>query len=118
MRQNRTKRARGPSLHNSSLCHQAPAVLSTWLGSDAARDTFEAAITLAENQIGGYAGLAAMYGLIGKTAEADKYARLGLSELAKMRETPAGRALRHSTIFPADFDDQTERHLRTFLANK
>ena len=33
-----------------------------------AGDTFEAAIALAQNQIGAYAGLAAMYELVGKTS--------------------------------------------------
>jgi hypothetical protein len=82
-----------------------------------AGDTFEAAITLAKNQIAGYVGLATIYGLCGKTAEAHKYAGLGLSELEIMRQTPAGRALRDSTIFPADIFDQMERQLRALLAN-
>jgi hypothetical protein len=83
-----------------------------------AGDTFEAAIALAKNQIAGYAGLATIYGLVGNRAEAHKYARLGLSELEKMRQDPASRALRHSTIFPADIFDQMERQLRTCLANE
>jgi hypothetical protein len=83
-----------------------------------AGDTFEAAIALAKNQIAGYAGLATIYGLVGKRAEAHKYARLGLSELEKMRQDPASRALRHSTIFPADIFDQMERQLRTCLASE
>ncbi len=82
-----------------------------------AGDTFEAAITLAKNQIAAYAGLATIYGLVGKEAEAHKYARLGLSELEKMRQDPASRALRDSAIFPADILDQMERQLRTFLAS-
>jgi len=83
-----------------------------------AGDTFEAAIALAKNQIAGYIGLATIYSLVGKAAEAQKYARLGLSELGKMRHDPASQALRDSTIFAADIIDQMERQLRTFLENE
>ena len=80
-----------------------------------AGDTFEAAIALAKNQVAAYAGLAAMYGMIGKTAESHSYAKLGLSELEKMRRDPAAQARRHSTIFPPDILDQAERQLRSYL---
>jgi hypothetical protein len=83
-----------------------------------AGDAFEAAITSAKNQIAAYAGLATIYGLVGKGAEAQKYARLGLSELEKMQQDPASRALRASTILPADIFDQMERQLRACLANE
>jgi hypothetical protein len=83
-----------------------------------AGDTFEAAITLAKNQIVGYAGLASIYRLVGKGAEAQKYARLGLSELGKMRQSPASRALRDSAILSADILDQMEGQLRALLANE
>ena len=79
-------------------------------------DTFEAAITLAKKQIPAYAGLATVHGLVGKKAEAHKYARLGLSELEKLRQEPASRALRDSGIFPADILDQMEDQLRTVMA--
>jgi hypothetical protein len=80
-----------------------------------ARDTFEAAIALAKNQFAAYAGLAAMYGMIGKRAESHNYARLGLSELEKLKRGPAAQAMRDSTIFPPDILDQAERQLRTYL---
>lgn len=83
-----------------------------------AGDAFEAAIALAKNQIAAYIGLATIYGLVGKATEAHKYARLGLAEVEKMRRGPLGQALRdRSAIFPADMLDQTERQLRSYLAN-
>jgi hypothetical protein len=54
-----------------------------------AGDTFEATIALAKNQIAAYAGLATIYRLVGKEAEAHMYATLGLSNLEKMRKDPA-----------------------------
>lgn len=82
-----------------------------------AGDTFEAAIALADNQIAAYAGMAAMYGLVGKAAESHKYARLGLAEVEKMRRGPLGQALRDgSAIFPSDMLDQMEQQLRSHLA--
>jgi hypothetical protein len=83
-----------------------------------AGDTFEAAIVLAKNQIAAYIGLATIYSLVGKTADAHKYARLGLSELEKTRQDPASQALSDSAIFPSDILDQMERQLRTLLANE
>lgn len=80
-----------------------------------AGDTFEAAIALAQNQIVAYAGLAAMYGLVGKKAESQKYANLGLLELDKMRADPAAQALRYSTVFPTDILHQAEQQLRAYL---
>jgi hypothetical protein len=80
-----------------------------------AGDSFEAAIALAKNQIAAYAGLAQIYGLVGKSAELHKYARLGLSELEKMRRDPAASAMRDSSIFPPDILDQAERQLRIYL---
>lgn len=83
-----------------------------------ARDTFEAAVVLAKNQIAAYRGLTTIYGLVGKAAEADKYARLGLAEVETLRRGPLGQALREgSAIFPADILDKAERQLRSYLAN-
>jgi hypothetical protein len=80
-------------------------------------DTFEAAIALAKNQVAAYAGLAAMYGLIGKRAESRDWARRGLIELEEMRRGPLGQALREgrTTVFPSDMLDQAERQLRSCL---
>ena len=80
-----------------------------------AGDTFEAAIALSPNQTVAYIGLAEIYTLCGKTAEAQKWAKLGLVELEKTRATPAGQAIRYSNVFPADMDDQLERQLRSYL---
>jgi len=80
-----------------------------------AGDTFEAAIALSPNQTVAYIGLAEIYTLCGKTAEAKKWAKLGLVELEKTRATPAGQAIRYSNVFPADMDDQLERQLRSYL---
>jgi hypothetical protein len=82
-----------------------------------AGDTFEAAIALVENQVAAYAGMATVYGLVGKKAESHNYAKLGLSELEKMKRGPAAQAL-SDTIFPADIFDQMERQLRACLANE
>ena len=65
-----------------------------------AGDTFEAAIALSPNQTVAYIGLAEIYTLCGKTAEAQKWAKLGLVELEKTRATPAGQAIRYSNAFP------------------
>ena len=81
-------------------------------------DTFEAAITLAKNQIPGYIGMAQLYGLVGKSAQCHDWAKRGLVELDEMRRGPTAKALRDSTIFPADILDQMEHQLRTFLANE
>ena len=81
-----------------------------------AGDTFEAAIIFAKDQIAAYAGLATINQLVGKEAEAHKYAKLGLSELEKIRQDPEQvRAFRDSKIFPPDMFDQMERQLRTLL---
>ena len=82
-----------------------------------AGDAFKAAIALAKNQISAYAGLAAIYSIVGKTAEAQRYATLGLSELKETRRGPLGRALRDGscTVFPADMLDQAEQQLRSYL---
>jgi hypothetical protein len=82
-----------------------------------AGDTFEAAIALAKNQVAAYSGLAAIYGMVGKKAEAHNYAKIGLSELEEMRRGPLGRSLRDgsNTVFPADMLDQQERQLRAYL---
>jgi hypothetical protein len=80
-----------------------------------ANDTFEAAIVLAKNQIVAYAGMAAIYGMVGKRVESHNYAKLGLSELEKLQQSQAGRALRESSVFPPDMLDQMERQLRTYL---
>jgi hypothetical protein len=81
-----------------------------------AADMFEAAIALAKNQIAAYAGLATLYGMVGKRAKAQNYAKLGLSELEDMRRTPEGLALRKSSVFPPDIFEQVERQLRSYLA--
>lgn len=82
-----------------------------------AADTFEPAIALAKNQIAAYAGMASLCGMVGKRSESQDWARRGLIELEETRRDPASRALRDSTIFPADILDQMERQLRTLLAS-
>lgn len=82
-----------------------------------AGDTFEAAIALSPNQTVAYIGLAEIFTLCGKTAEAQKWAKLGLVELEKTRSTPAGQAIRYSKVFPVDMLDQLERQLRSYLVS-
>ena len=88
----------------------------TWLNAcTVARDTFEAAIALAKNQIAGYIGMARLYGLVGKTAQSHDWAKRGLLELEEMRRSQTAKALRDSTIFPPDMLDQVELQLRSYL---
>jgi len=102
-----------PSLANALAEKQTDAAHKALM---LAGDTFEAAIALAKNQIAAYGGLAAVYGLIGKSAESRNYATLGLSELEKMRKDPIAPARRDSrSILPPDILDQAERQLRTYL---
>jgi hypothetical protein len=82
-----------------------------------AGDTFEAAIALTKNQIAAYAGLAAIYSMVGKSADAQKYAKLGLTELEEMRRAPGASALRERSILPPDIFEQAERQLRGYLAS-
>jgi hypothetical protein len=104
-----------PLLANALAANQMEAAKKALM---LARDTFEAAMVMAKNQIAAYRGLATIYGMVGKAAEADKYARLGLVEVETLRRGPLGRALREgSAIFPADTLDKAERQLRSYLAN-
>jgi hypothetical protein len=80
-----------------------------------ATNLFEPAIALSENQIAGYIGMAAVYDLLSIKAKSQDYARRGLIELEKVRQSAAGQAMRHSTIFPSGIDDQAERQLRGYL---
>lgn len=101
-----------PSLTKALAANQTDAATKAMM---LAGDTFEAAIALTKNQIAAYAGLAAIYRMVGKTAEAQKYAKLGLSELEETRRTPAASAMRDSSIFPPDIFEQAERQLRSYL---
>ena len=81
----------------------------------AAANLFEPAIAMSENQTAGYIGMAAIYELLGVKAQCHEWAKRGLLELQKTRQSAAGRAMRDSTVFPPDMDDQLERQLRSFL---
>jgi hypothetical protein len=102
-----------PSLAKALAAKQTDAAHKTIM---LAGDVFEAAIALTKNQIAAYAGLAAIYCMVGKKAEAQNYAKLGLSELEEMRRAPGASALGESSIFPADIFEQVERQLRGYLA--
>jgi hypothetical protein len=83
-----------------------------------AGDTFEAAITLAKNQIAGYIGMAQLYGLVGKSAQSHDWAKRGLVELEEMRHGFAELGIapfQGSDIIPADALDQMEQQLRGYL---
>lgn len=102
-----------PSLAKALAAKQTDAATKAFM---LAGDAFEAAIALAKNQFAAYLGLAHIYGLVGKSAKSHNYAKLGLSELEKMRRGPVGYAMRdNSSIFPPDTLDQAERQLRAFL---
>ena len=81
----------------------------------AATNLFEPAIAMSKDQIGGYIGMAAIYGLLGVKAQCHEYAKRGLLELQKIKQSTAGRAMRDSTVFPPDMLDQLERQLRGYL---
>jgi hypothetical protein len=82
-------------------------------------DTFEPAIALAKNQIAAYAGMSAVCGLVGKSAESHDWAKRGLLELAEMRAEMRRLNLSgHESIFiHPDGLDQMERQLRSYLEN-
>jgi hypothetical protein len=80
-----------------------------------AGDFFEAAIALESNQTVGYLGLATIYGWCGKRALSHDWARRGLAKLDETRDTPAGFALRASSLFPADTFEQEEQQFRALL---
>jgi type II secretory ATPase GspE/PulE/Tfp pilus assembly ATPase PilB-like protein len=68
---------------------------------------------MSNDQIAGYLGMAAIYELLGVKAKCQEYAKRGLSELQKTRQSAAGQALRDSAVFP--LLDQAERQLRGYL---
>lgn len=81
----------------------------------AATNIFEPAIAMSKDQIGGYIGMAAIYELLGVKAKCHEFAKRGLLELQKIKQSAAGQAMRHSTVFPPDMLDQEERQLRGYL---
>ena len=101
-----------PSLAKALNANQRDAALKAMM---LAGDTFEAAIALAKNQIAAYTGLAAIYSMVGKAAEAQRYAKQGLAELEAMRRTPEAAAMRDSSIMSRDIFGQMERQLRGYL---
>jgi hypothetical protein len=80
-----------------------------------AGDLFEAAIIFAEDQTVAYGGLATVYRLIGREDKAHNWAARGLARLEQLKQSKAGQALRHSTVFPPDMFEQEERWLRNLL---
>jgi hypothetical protein len=82
-----------------------------------AANLFEPAIAMCKCQIGGYIGMAAIYGLLGVKAHCHEYAKRGLLELQKTKQSWAGQAMSrgYSAVFPPDMLDQIERQLRGFL---
>jgi hypothetical protein len=81
----------------------------------AATNLFEPAIAMSKDQIAGYIGMAAIYELLGEKAQCHEYAKRGLLELQKTRQSAAGQAMRDSAVFPPDMLDQAERQLRGYL---
>jgi hypothetical protein len=81
----------------------------------AATNLFEPAIAMSTDQVAGYIGMAAVCELLGGKAQAHDYAKRGLLELQKIRQSAAGQAMRDSTDFPADILDQAELQLRGYL---
>jgi hypothetical protein len=81
----------------------------------AAINLFGPAIAMSKDQIAGYIGMAAIYELLGVTAQCHEYAKRGLLELQKTRQSAAGQAMRDSAVLPPDMLDQAERQLRGYL---
>jgi hypothetical protein len=82
----------------------------------AATNLFEPAIAMSKDQIAGYIGMATIYELLGVKAQCHEYAKRGLFELQKVRQSAAGQAmLRDSAVFPPDMLDQAERQLLGYL---
>jgi hypothetical protein len=80
-----------------------------------ATNLFEPAIALAHNQIAGYIGMATIYGLFGIVEKCQAYAKRGLLELRKTKQSAAGQAMRDSAVFPPDMLDQAEQQLLGYL---
>jgi hypothetical protein len=59
----------------------------------AAINLFEPAIAMSKDQIAGYIGMAAIYELLGVKAQCHEYAKRGLLELQKTRQSAAGQAM-------------------------
>jgi hypothetical protein len=81
----------------------------------AAINLFEPAIAMSKDQIAGYIGMAAIYELLGVKAQCHEYAKRGLLELQKTRQSAAGQAMRDNAVLPPDMLDQAERQLRGYL---
>jgi hypothetical protein len=81
----------------------------------AAINLFEPAIAMSKDQIAGYIGMAAIYELLGVKAQCHEYAKSGLLELQKTRQSAVGQAIRDSAVLSPDMLDQAERQLRGYL---
>ena len=80
-----------------------------------ATNLFEPAIAMSNDQTGGHMGMATVYGMLGIEAKRREWAERGLLELQRIKQSAAGQAMRHSTVFPPDMFEQEERILRSFL---
>jgi hypothetical protein len=80
-------------------------------------DLFEPAIAFSKNQIAGYLGMATVYDLLGVKGKSHEYAKLGLFELDKVKQSEAGQAMRESAVFPANMLESTEMQLRGYLSS-
>jgi hypothetical protein len=80
-------------------------------------DLFDTAIAFSREQMGGYVGMATLFALLGVQGKSTEYARRGLDELERIRDSDAGRAMSESAVFPQDMHDATERQLRAFLSD-
>jgi len=80
-------------------------------------DLFDTAIAFSSDQIGGYLGMAGLFGLLGVKARSAEYARRGLDELKRIRNSDAGRAMSKSAALSSTINDTVERQLREFLSD-
>jgi hypothetical protein len=72
-------------------------------------DLFEPAIAISKDQIDGLR-------ILGVKAKSQEYAKLGLFELEKVKQSAAGQAIRESAVFPADMLESAEHQLRGYLS--
>jgi hypothetical protein len=83
----------------------------------AATDLFEPAIAMSRNQIVAYIGMATVYGLLGVKMRGQEFAKRGLLQLEKTRQTAAERAIRSSTVFAADMYERLAQQLHGYLGD-
>lgn len=63
-------------------------------------------------------GMATVYGMLGIEAKRREWAERGLSELQRIKQSAAGQAMRHSTIFPLTCSNRKNGYCVAFLNDR